>query len=136
MSHEDYHEKTFFAEEPNKKYQSKTLMKKESGEDENFGSTDEPQESNLTMPNNLFIDREMNCETTNKNNETIETSKGDIEKEKFRKFLYARAVYVLNVYRIILILQAERLSVIEGFKELVKQDGSLMPLEASRFLRR
>ena len=62
------------------------------------------------MPNNRFIDQEMNCETTNKNEETSETSKGDIEKQKFRKFLYARAVHVLNVYRINLILQAERLS--------------------------
>ena len=75
----------------------------------------------------------MDCETTNKNDETSETSKGDIEKEKFRKILYDRAVHVLYVYRINLILQAERLSVIEGYKELVKQDSSLMPLESSRF---
>ena len=32
-----------------------------------------------------------------------------------------------------MILQAERLSVIEGYKELVKQDSSLMPLESLRF---
>ena len=31
------------------------------------------------------------------------------------------------------VLQADRLSVIEGFKELVKQDSSLIPLEPSRF---
>ena len=37
------------------------------------------------------------------------------------------------MYRINSILQAERLSVIEGYKELVKQDSSLMPLESSRF---
>ena len=48
---------------------------KESGEEEYFGSTDEPQESNLIMPNNPFIDQDMNCEMTNKNNETSETSK-------------------------------------------------------------
>ena len=75
----------------------------------------------------------MSCETTNKNDETGETSKGGIEKEKFRKFLYARAVHVLNVYRDNLILQAERLSVIDGYKDLVKQDSSLMPLDSSRF---
>ena len=85
------------------------------------------------MPNNPFIDQEMNCETTSKNDETSETSKGVIEKEKFRKFLYARAVHVLNVYRINLILQAESFSVVEGYKELVKQGSSLMPLESSRF---
>ena len=85
------------------------------------------------MPKNPFIDQEMNCETTNKYDETSATSNGDIEKEKFRKFLHTRAVHVLNVYRINLILQAERLSVIEGYKELVKQDSSLMPLESSRF---
>ena len=63
----------------------------------------------------------MNCETSNKNDETSETSKGDIEDEKFRKILYARVVHVLNLYRINLILQAERLSVIE--RELVRQDS-------------
>ena len=75
----------------------------------------------------------MNCETTNIYDETSEASKGGIEKEKFRKFLYARAVHVLNVYRMNLILQAQRLSVIEGYKDLVKQDSSLMPLESSGF---
>ena len=75
----------------------------------------------------------MNCETTNKNAETSEISKGDIEKENFRKFMYARAVHVLNVYRINLILQTGRLSVIEGYKDLVKYDSSLMPWESSRF---
>ena len=49
-----------------------------------------------------------------------ETSKGDIEKEIFRKFLYTRAVHVLYVYRINLVLQPERLSVIKGYKDLVK----------------
>ena len=73
----------------------------------------------------------MDCETTNINDETSETSKGDTEKEKFRKFLYSRAVHVLNVYKINLVLQAERLLVIKGYKELVKQDSSLMPLESS-----
>ena len=72
-------------------------------------------------------------DTTNKKDETGEPSKGDIEKEKFRNFLYARAVQVSNVYRINSILQAERLSVIDGYKELVKQNSSLMPLESSRF---
>ena len=37
------------------------------------------------------------------------------------------------MYRINLVLPAERLSVIEGYKELVKQDSSLMSLESSRF---
>ena len=97
-------------------YQSKILIKKESGEKEFFGSTDEPHESNLIIPNNPFIDQEMNFETTDKNDETSETSKGDIEKEKFRKVLYARAEHVLNVYRINSILQAERLSVIKDKK--------------------
>ena len=44
------------------------------------------------MPTDPFIDLKMNCETTNKNDETSETSetsKGDTEKEKLRKFLYA-----------------------------------------------
>ena len=75
----------------------------------------------------------MNCETTNKNAETSEISKGDIEKENFRKFIYDRAVHVLNVYRINLILQTGRLSVIEGYKDLVKYDSSLKPWESSRF---
>ena len=132
MWHEGDDEKTDFWGEPNEKYQSKTLIKKEAGEEEYLCSTDEPQESNLISPNNPFIDQEIDCETTNKNDETSETSKGDIEKEKFRKILYGRAVDVLYVYRINLILQAERLSVIEGYKELVKQDSSLMPLESSR----
>ena len=37
------------------------------------------------------------------------------------------------MYRVSSILQAERLSVIEGSKELVNQDSSLMSLESSRF---
>ena len=111
MWHKADDEKTAFQGEPNEK----------------------TQESNLIIPNNPFIDQEMNCETTNKNDETSETSKGDIEGRKFRKFLYATAVHVLNVHRINLILQAERLSVIEAYKELVKQDSSLMQLESSRF---
>ena len=49
--------KTVLGGEPSEKYQSKILIKKESGE-EFFGSTDEPQESNLIMPNNPFIDQE------------------------------------------------------------------------------
>ena len=128
--HKEDDAKTAFWGESEEKYQRKNLIKKESGEEQYFGSTDEP---NQIMPNNPFIDQEMNCETTNKNDETSETLKGDAEKQKFRKFLYARAVHVLNVYRINSILQAERLSVIEGYKELVKQDSSLMPLESSRF---
>ena len=96
MWHEGDAEKTAFGGEPNEEYQRKILLlgviKKESGEEEYSGSTDEPQESNLIMPNNPF--QEMNCATTNKNDETSETSKGDIEKEKFRKFLYARAIHV------------------------------------------
>ena len=38
------------------------------------------------MQNNPFIDQEMNCETTNKNDETSETSKGDIETENSENF--------------------------------------------------
>ena len=83
MWHERDDDKTAFGGEPNEKYQSKILIKKELGEEEYFGSTDEPQESNLSMPNNPFIDQEMNCETTNKNDETSETSIGDVEKENF-----------------------------------------------------
>ena len=37
------------------------------------------------MPNNPFIDQEMDCEMTNKNDETSETSKGDTDKENFQK---------------------------------------------------
>ena len=134
--HEGDDAKTVFWGEPSEKYQSKILIKKESGEEEYFGSTDEPQEpnvDNVDSSRNLFIDQDMVCETSNKYDEASETSRGDIEKEKFRKFLYDRAVHVLNVYRIKLVLQAEMLSVIEGYKELVNQDTSLMPLESSRF---
>ena len=46
------------------------------------------------MHNNPFIDQRMDYNTTTKNDETSETSNGDSEKEKFRKFLYARAVCV------------------------------------------
>ena len=79
----------------------------------------------MCMANNRFIDQEMDYETANKGEDTSETSRGDIEKEKFRKILYARVIHVLNVYRINSILHTERLSVIEGYKELVKQDSSL-----------
>ena len=37
------------------------------------------------------------------------------------------------MYRINSVLQAERLSVVEGYKELVRQDSSLQPLESSPF---
>ena len=57
------------------KYQGQILTKKESGEDEYFDSTDEPQESNLITQNNRFIDQEMDYEATIKNDETSETSK-------------------------------------------------------------
>ena len=66
MWHEEEEEKAAFGGEPSEKYQSQILITKESGEDEYFGSTDEPQESNLILPNNPFIDQEMNCETTKK----------------------------------------------------------------------
>ena len=62
------------------------------------------------MPINSFIDQEMDCEANIQNDETSETSKGDIKDKKY----YTRAVHVLKVYRINSILQAERLSVIEG----------------------
>ena len=86
MWHEGDDDKTAFRGEPNKKYQSKILIKKESGEEEYFGSTDEPQESNLIMSNNPFIDQEMNCETTNKNDETSETSKVTLKKKNSEHF--------------------------------------------------
>ena len=73
----------------------------------------------------------MDYNTTIENNETSESSNGDSEKGKFRKFLYVRAVHVLNVYRINSVLHAERLSVVEGYKELARQDSYLMPLESS-----
>ena len=94
--------------ELNEKCPSKILIQKESGEEEYLGSTGEPQEPNADSSRNVFIDQDMVCETCNKHDEVTETSKGDIKKEKFRKFLYARAVHVLNVYRINLVLQAER----------------------------
>ena len=50
--------KTALGGEPNEKYPSQILIKKESGEHEYFGSTDEPQESNLITPNNTFFDQE------------------------------------------------------------------------------
>ena len=73
----------------------------------------------------------MDYNSTTKNDETSETSKEDSEKEKVRKFLYARAVHVLNVYRIKSVLQVERLSVVELYKERVRQGSSLTPLESS-----
>ena len=42
-------------------------------------------------------------------------------------------MHVLNVYRINLALQAERLLLIEEYRELVIQDSSSMPLESSQF---
>ena len=85
MWHEEDDEKTAFGQEPSEKHQSKILIKKESGEEEYFGSTDEPQVTNLIMPNNPFIDLEMNYDTIN-NDETSETSEGDIEKKNSEKF--------------------------------------------------
>ena len=90
MWHEEEEDKTAFGGEPNEKYQSQILIKKESGEDEYFGSTDEPPQSNLITPNNPFLDQEMDCETTNKNDETSETSKGDTEK-KIQKILICQS---------------------------------------------
>ena len=74
----------------------------------------------------------MDNNTTIDNEETIETSNGESEKGKFRKFLYARAVHVLNVYRINLDLQEERFLAVEGYKVLLRQDSSLMPLKSSQ----
>ena len=131
MWHNETNEKTAIGGHLDQK-----LIKKESGEDENFGPTDknsELQESNLTTHHTPFIDQEMGYNTTMGNDETSETSNGGSEKEKFRKFLYARAIPVLNVYGINSVLQAERLSVVEGYKQLVRQDSSLMPLESSQF---
>ena len=72
------------------------------------------------MSNNPFIDQEMNNETT-KMMKPVKHQK-EILKRKIQKFLYARAVHVLNVYRINSILEAERLSIIEEYKGLVKQE--------------
>ena len=58
MWHEGDDEKTAFGGELNEKYQSKILFKKESREEEYFGSTDEPKKLNLVMLNNPFIDQE------------------------------------------------------------------------------
>ena len=80
---------------------------------------------------NPFIDQEMDYNTTIKNDETSERSNGDSENENFRNFLYAIVVHVSNVYRINSVLQAEKLSVVDGYKEFMKQDSSLMPLESS-----
>ena len=51
--------KTALGGGPSGKHQSKSLIKKESGEEEYFDSTDEPQETNPIMPNNPFIDQEI-----------------------------------------------------------------------------
>ena len=48
-------------------------------------------------------------------------------KKKNSEKVYARVVHILTVYRVNSILQAGKLSVIEGSKELVNQDSSLMP---------
>ena len=136
MWHDEANEKTSFGGQLDEKNSGQKSIKKESGEDEFFGPTDkncEPQESSLTAHHNPFIDEEMDYKTTIESDETSEPSNGDSEKEKFWKFLYKRAVHVLNVDRINSVLQAERLSVVEGYKELERQDGSLMPLESSQF---
>ena len=49
MRHKEEEEKTAFGGEPNEKYQSQIFIKKESGEDEYFDSTDEPKEPNLIL---------------------------------------------------------------------------------------
>ena len=47
---------------------------------------------------------------------------------------YMQELYTFgNVFRINSVLQEGRLSLVEGYKELVRQDSSLMPLESSRF---
>ena len=97
MWHEEEEEgKIAFGGEPNEKYQSQILIKKESGEDEYFGSSDmnnEQQESNLNTQNNPFIDQEMDYETTIKNDETSETSK-ETPKKKSSKTFYMPEQYM------------------------------------------
>ena len=119
------------------KNNGQNLIKKDSGEDEIFGPTDktsELQESSLTTHHNPFINQEIDYKTTIKSDETSETYNGDSEEEeKFMKFLNARELHVLKVYRIYSVLQAEKLSVVEGYKELVRRDSSLMLLESSQF---
>ena len=65
----------------------------------------------MIMPNNQFIDREINCVSTNKNDETSETSKGHTEKGKIQKMFICQSSTCLNVNRINSVHQAERLSV-------------------------
>ena len=67
------------------------------------------------------------------NGEDSQTSKEDSETEYFQTFLHARAVHALYLYRINYELQAEMLSLIEGYRELVRLDSSLIPLESSCF---
>ena len=74
---------------------------------------------NQTTHHNPFIELGMDNNTTIENDDTSETSNGGSEKQEFRKFLYARAVHVLNVYRINLVHQAESFFLVEGYKELV-----------------
>ena len=64
--HEGDDGKTVFGGEQSEKYQSKILIKKESGEVEYFGSTHEPQEPNVDSSRNLCSDQDMFCETSNK----------------------------------------------------------------------
>ena len=105
-------------------------------ERENHSSTKKnegPQDSTQEATQyNSSIDQEM------ENNAAIVNSddrRGDSEAEHFWKFLYASAsaVHALNLYRISSELQAERLSLIEGYRELVRLDSSLIPIESSCF---
>ena len=80
------------------------------------------------MHHNPFIDQEMDNNATTENDDTSETSNGNSEKEIFRKFLYAIAVHVLNVYRFKSGFQAKILFLVDVYKELVRQDSSLIPL--------
>ena len=78
--------KTIFGGEPSKKYQSKIYIKKESGEEENFGSTDEPQGPTVDSSRNLFIDQDMVCETSNKRDEAVKHAKVILKKKNSENF--------------------------------------------------
>ena len=55
--HEEDDGKTVFSGRTKQKNLNKSSIKNESGEEEYFGSTDEPQEPNVNLSRNLFINR-------------------------------------------------------------------------------
>ena len=53
---------------------------------------------------------------------------GGTQRKKNLGNFYMQELHI--VYRISMVLQAERLSLVEGYKELVRQDSSLVTLES------